>query len=161
MVSNRHRDSAESVSQPWKRSGISAPTGPLKPFLVMPLFFSLGLGPSFAVQVPDSGPKADLDIRLPTPDEARAGFRLRTPTAEQLAAADQLSREVPGLTLRWDGMSASPKWLAGPPGKALSASGGADPESAARDPRAAPAADADCRQRASRIISLPSSEPPF
>jgi extracellular elastinolytic metalloproteinase len=36
------------------------------------------------------------------------------------------------MTLRWDGLSASPKWLAAPPGESLSEPSGLEPEAAAR-----------------------------
>ena len=87
---------------------------------------------SVAVQLPQRKPKSDLDVRLPDDEESKGAFRLRTATAAQVAAADKLKREVPGLTLRWDGMSGSPKWLAAPLGKSLSAPSKLPPESAAR-----------------------------
>jgi extracellular elastinolytic metalloproteinase len=84
-------------------------------------------GPALAVQFPESGPKADLDVRF----EAGGGL-LKAPTAAQLGAAEALRSELPGLTMRWDGVSGSPRWLAAPAGRALSAPSRLDPESAAR-----------------------------
>ncbi len=75
--------------------------------------------------------KEDLDVRLPA-TTSRGGFVMRRPTAEQLAGAGRVASEVPGLTLRWDGISGAPKWIAAPPGLALSAPAPGSPEDVAR-----------------------------
>jgi len=87
------------------------------------LVVTLSLGPVQAVQFPDQGPKPDLDVRVSLSS---------APTPLQLAAAESLRTERPGLTLRWDGPSASPKWLAAPAGEVLSAPSRLAPEAAAR-----------------------------
>jgi extracellular elastinolytic metalloproteinase len=89
-----------------------------------------GMTAAFAVQFPDRGPKPDSDVRL-ADDGPRTPLRMPTPA--QRSAAESLARRLPGLSLRWDGMSGSPKWLAAPPGAVLSDPRGASAETAARD----------------------------
>ena len=83
----------------------------------------VSLSPARAVQYPDRGPKLDLDVRVSLSS---------APTPLQLAAAEYLRTERPGMTLRWDGPSASPKWLAAPAGEVLSAPSRLAPEEATR-----------------------------
>ena len=90
--------------------------------------------PAAAVQPPQTGRvKPSLDIRIPDDLEQRKGFRMRTPTAAQLALADAFRAEIEGLTLRWDGMAGSPRWVAAPAGSTLSSPHPGTPEEAARD----------------------------
>lgn len=93
----------------------------------------LGTGDSRAFQAPDPPPAPDFDVRLPTGPAARDGFILRRPAGAQLAEAGVLEAALPGLTLRWDGMSGSPRWLAAPSGLALTAPSAKKPEEAARE----------------------------
>lgn len=78
-------------------------------------------------------PKPDFDARLVQTAGGTPSPSLRTPTVLQLAAAEKLAREVPGLTLRWDGMSGSPRWIAGPPGTSLFLPSPGPPEKIARN----------------------------
>jgi extracellular elastinolytic metalloproteinase len=91
---------------------------------------TVGVTAAFAVQFPDRGPKPDVDVRLGD-DGPRTPLRM--PTLDQRSAAESLARRLPGLSLRWDGMSGSPKWLAAPPGEVLSRPRDASPEIAARE----------------------------
>ena len=91
------------------------------------------------VSVPSvaSGPaqqigKPPLDVRLPAADAARAGWVMREPAPLQRAAAEALRAAVPGVTLRWDGLSGAPKWIGAPAGATLSAPLAGTPEEAAR-----------------------------
>ena len=86
------------------------------------VFAALGaafLAPAHAVRRPVDGGKPDLDIRRPQTRADRAGFVMRSPTADQHGHAARLADAVPGLVLRWDGMSGSPTWLASRLGEPL------------------------------------------
>jgi hypothetical protein len=94
----------------------------------------LGLVPASAAAFrrPDRVERPDVDVRLPASVEERGAFALRRPSIEQLALAEALARELPGLTLRWDGMAASPRWISAPPGATLSGPMAGPPEVVAR-----------------------------
>jgi len=81
---------------------------------------------------PEPQGKPNLDVRVPSQAADRAGFVMRAPTSTQLALAQALALEVPEVTLRWDGVSGSPKWIAAPTGRSLSPPMAGDPEKIAR-----------------------------
>ena len=84
--------------------------------------------PARAVQPPRTTPRGNLDVR----GEGRGQGLLRAPGAGQRAAAAALEAAVPDLTLRWDGLAGSPRWVAAPPGGALAEAASSDPEQSAR-----------------------------
>ncbi len=86
----------------------------------------------FAFHAPENKGKANFDIRLPADFNERGTFVLRSPSYAQLFFADTLRQQIPGLILRWDGMSGSPKWMAAPPGGTLSTPMQGKPEDIAR-----------------------------
>jgi len=83
-------------------------------------------GRSLAVQIPPAPNKPDQDVRQLNRD-ARPG-----PAPRRLAAAGALERAAPGVRLRWDHLSGSPKWIAAPAGLALSQARDATPVEIAR-----------------------------
>ena len=78
-----------------------------------------------------SQPRADFDARLPALAEDRGGFSLRSPKASQLARSSEVETRIPGLRLRWDGLSGSPSWVTAKPGEVLATPFPGEPEAAA------------------------------
>lgn len=102
--------------------------------LAVACFLSLSFltGPTRAEQPGASPAPPVFDSRLPAEESARGGFVLRAPTGRQLARAAELAARSPGLTLRWDGISGAPKWLAAGPREWLSPPRTGSPEETAR-----------------------------
>ncbi len=102
--------------------------------VVLSSVLCLGLGAALAFAASDRPRpvKPDFDTRLPAANGERQGFVLRQPTPTQQRAAEDLARQMPGLTMRWDGMSGSPKWIAATLGASLSPPSSAAPEVIAR-----------------------------
>jgi hypothetical protein len=76
--------------------------------------------------------KPDLDVRLPDAVEDRRGFVLREPGMRREAALLRLRQLRPALSVRWDGMSGSPKRLASRDGGGIAAPAAGEPRDLAR-----------------------------
>jgi extracellular elastinolytic metalloproteinase len=87
---------------------------------------------AFAFRAPDNPGKPNFDIRLPVDFDESGGFVFRSPSPTQLFFAEALRQQIPGLILRWDGMSGSVKWIAAPAVSSLSAPMSGKPEDVAR-----------------------------
>src|SRR4029450_11682479 len=85
-----------------------------------------------AIAVAAQPRRPDLDTRLPEDERSRGGFTMRMQTLDQQRVAERLARIEPGLTLRWNGLSGSPKWIAARPERTLSTPSGTTPEERAR-----------------------------
>jgi len=85
-----------------------------------------------ALREPGKGPLPDLDVRLPGRAAHGEALVLRHPTAAQRAAARAWALAEPGLVLRWDVRSASPKWIALAGGRSLSPASPGNPTALAR-----------------------------
>jgi extracellular elastinolytic metalloproteinase len=97
--------------------------------VVLLAFLLLITGTVTAAQVMIGETKGESDIRIVREDPAT---ELRSPEDSQRVAADRLFEISPGAVLRWDGISGSPRWLAGAHGKPLSPTSDLRPEAAAR-----------------------------
>ena len=101
--------------------------------LPVALIFLVAFIPSTPADEEGGSPgKPNLDVRWPGDEKARASFVLRPPSLARRIPAETLKHEIPAARLRWDGLSGSPKWIAAPPGSALSAPKSGAPEDVAR-----------------------------
>ena len=77
--------------------------------------------------------KPDLDIRTPRVSSLGGQYPMREPSVLQRTELEQLRQGRPGLVIRWDGMSGSPRWIADITGQPLSRG---DPDAAEQTARA-------------------------
>jgi hypothetical protein len=62
-------------------------------------------------QPSEHGVLSEFDARVPADRSDRARWILRSPTLQQIDAAESLRRSRPGVSLQWEGLSGSPGWF--------------------------------------------------
>jgi hypothetical protein len=89
-------------------------------FVLVPAWFVVTADAALHVAVPERSAKEDHDVRW-AGSNGTGGTNLRFASKRQLLAADELKKEIPGLSVQWSSMSGAPRWLSALAGKPISA----------------------------------------